>query len=103
PHLQGRVARARESCGRELEIARASFGSSALARIDGKATVQLSGCNVGREWRRETASANGEGNVVIGYEENPRARFPLRSAAGAQNASHKFGQRRCGQPRRTAR
>lgn len=47
--------------------------------IDGKPTIQFSGCNVQIvNGEGKTASTNGEGNLVIGYDESP----------GEQTGSH---------------
>jgi len=57
--------------------------------VDGKPTVQFSRCNVQIvNGEAKTASANGEGNLVIGYDENPRAQFPQRPKPAAQTGSH---------------
>jgi hypothetical protein len=59
---------------------------SVVKGIDGKPTVQFSGCNVQIvNGEGETASTNGEGNLVIGYDENSGA---LRGRVAGQTGSH---------------
>jgi hypothetical protein len=56
--------------------------------VDGKPTVQFSGCNVQIvNGEAKTASANGEGNLVIGYDE-PHVQNPQRPKPPAQTGSH---------------
>jgi hypothetical protein len=57
--------------------------------IDGKPTVQFSGCNVQIvNGEGKTASVNGEGNLVIGYDENSGGLPPMRRVPGVQTGSH---------------
>jgi hypothetical protein len=59
---------------------------SVVKGIDGKPTVQFSGCNVQIvNGEGKTASINGAGNLVIGYDENSGA---VRGRAAAQTGSH---------------
>src|ERR1700676_5068213 len=56
------------------------------AGIDGKATIQFSAVNVQVvNGIGQTSTVNGEGNLVIGYDENTGA---LRGIPGVQSGSH---------------
>src|SRR6202035_4175162 len=54
--------------------------------VGGTPTIQFSGANVQIvNGEGKTASVNGEGNLVIGYDENPGT---VRGTPGAQTGSH---------------